>query len=580
MRDGVAFKYTASVAATSSKLAVTRPPNDTIYVGPVPADTTFAGAAPGDEGGLLKGEYRFALQAERAARTVGNVVFTSIADLPPAMDLTGVDATVPAGGQVELSLPAPTDPNREDTPTYASAASLDGKVAVELSGADLAVTAAPDSLGEFRVELVVGGPETGTAVDTLEGIIDTLAVQAQAGETGPDSLRFKSGYDDVARTGGATSVGADLVDDDVEKNPLLGVNFERQFLGWFYRLKRNINTKFRVALGVDYTWVNQFSSFSTTDRQAMSGIFRVYGTWRAFGSKATTSGTLVGRLENRHVIGSGVTPRDLGFDGGSSLSTATFKDFGWGITIMKFQLTFKDERYGLFVGNMDPGDYSDVYPLLTAYKAFMNDGTFNNPSVALPSQGFGVVGKAAFLENWYVSGGLHDANGSPTEFGLDSFFGTREYYTWIEGGWTPGDHALAGEGVHVNVWHQDAREEEGTEETWGVTASANLVIHRRWSPFLRVGYSQGDGGELVRFILAGGVGALVRGSDFVGIATSLSGPPDSALRNQVTTELIYRLQLTENLQVSPNIQFTINPSQTLETDALWVVGVLRLRLSL
>ncbi|MEE9473574.1 MAG: carbohydrate porin, partial [Acidimicrobiia bacterium] len=418
------------------------------------------------------------------------------------------------------------------------------------------------------------------AVDTLEGVIDPQAATAQTAQTGPDSLGFKSGYDDVASMGGATSVGADLVDDDVEKNPLLGVNFARQRLGWYYRLKRNINTKFRLALGVDYTWVNQFSSFSTTDRQAMSGIFRVYGTWRAFGSKATTSGSLVGRLENRHLIGSGVTPSELGTDGGSSLSTATFKDFGWGITIMKFQLTFKNERYGLIVGNMDPGDYSDIFVTLTAYKAFMNNANVNNPSVALPNQGFGVVGTAAFLENWYVAGGLHDANGDPTEFGLGSFFGTREYYTWIEGGWTPGDHTLPGEGVHVNVWHQDPREEAGTEETWGVTASANIVIRRRWSPFLRVGYSRGDGGQHVRFIVAGGIGALVRRSDFFGIATSLSGPPDNALRNQVTTELIYRLQLTENIQVSPNIQFTINPSQTLETDALWVVGVLRLRLAL
>ncbi len=73
---------------------------------------------------------------------------------------------------------------------------------------------------------------------------------------------------------------------------------------------------------------------------------------------------------------------------------------------------------------------------------------------------------------------------------------------------------------------------------------------------------------------------MVRRTDFLGIATSLSGPPDSTLRNQVTSEVIYRLQLMENLQVSPNLQFTINPSQTLETDALWVVGVLRVRVSL
>ena len=101
----------------------------------------------------------------------------------------------------------------------------------------------------------------------------------------------------------------------------------------------------------------------------------------------------------------------------------------------------------------------------------------------------------------------------------------------------------------------------------------------RWSPFLRAGYSREDGGQLVRFLLAGGAGAFVRKSDFAGLATSWSGPIDSDLRNQVTTEAFYRLQLTEHLQVTPSLQFTINPSETLETDALWIVSVLRMRVS-
>ena len=577
-RTDLAIRYTSSVSATSSRLIVLRNLIDTVYVGPVPADTVFAGLNPGDQGGLLKGEYEFGLRGNRGGRTRYDLVVDTVPEFDPAVDLGGVYATVPLGGSAEITLPVPTDPNREDHPPYADAASLDGKVSVELSNGHLTLTAAADSIGEFRVELLIGGPETGTAAVVLAGVIDTLGPQAQAG---PDSLRFKSGYEDVAaQGGGGTAVEADLVDDDLEKNPLIRVNFARQWLGWFYRLKRNVNTKLRLAIGVDYTFVNQFSSFSVADRQAASGIFRVYGTWRAFGSKETTSGNLVARLENRHLIGSGVTPRDLGYDGGSALSTATFKDFGWGITILHWKQTFKNQRYILWVGNMDPGNHSDVYMMLTAYKALMNEAYFNNPTVSLPQQGFGVVGRAAFLENWYVSAGLHDANGDPTEFGLDSFFGTREYYTWFEGGWTPGDHARPGEGVHVNVWRQDAREEQGTEEAWGVTFSANLVIHRRWSPFLRAGYSWGDGGQVVRFILGGGVGAVVRGTDFIGVATSLSGPPDSSLRNQVTSELIYRLQLTENIQVSPSLQLTINPSQTLDTDALWIVGLLRLRLSL
>ncbi len=136
--------------------------------------------------------------------------------------------------------------------------------------------------------------------------------------------------------------------------------------------------------------------------------------------------------------------------------------------------------------------------------------------------------------------------------------------------------------MHVNLWHQDARADEGTEDTWGVTFSAAKVFDGRfrWSPYFRAGYAEGDGGGLVRFLIAGGVGAEVRGSDVVGVATSWSGPIDSTLRNQVTSEAFYRLQLTENIQASPVVHFTINPSQTLETVVLWVIAALRLRLSL
>jgi porin len=416
-----------------------------------------------------------------------------------------------------------------------------------------------------------------TPADTVTMAIDSASAQEQ------DSLRFKSGYDDVAVSGGASSVDADLVDDDLAKNPLLRANLAARYLGGYYRLKRRLKTDHGLAIGLDYSFVNQFSSFSTTDRQAASGIFRVYGNWQVFGSKETTSGTVVYRFEHRHLIGSGITPRELGFDGGSSLSTVAFVNFGWGTTALYWKQRFDGERYRILVGQMDPGDFSDTYVLLTPFKSFVNDANFHNPTVALPQMGLGIVSRARLLEHWYVSGGLHDANGSPTQSGFDTFFNVREYYTWIETGWTPGAHALDGEGVHVNLWHQDAREDEGTDETWGVTFSANTVVHRggrRWSPFFRAGYSEEDGGQLVRFMVSAGVGVFFRKSDLAGVATSWSGPPDRGLRNQWTTEAFYRLQFTEHLAVTPNIQFTVNPSQTLETDVLWVVTALRLRLAL
>jgi porin len=412
---------------------------------------------------------------------------------------------------------------------------------------------------------------------------ERAAAQEAEEATAPDSAEFNSGYEKVASAGGATSVGQDLKDDDLKKNPVLNWDWAHIWLDGFYRFKRKLNDKLGLAVGIDYSFLNQFSNFSTTDTQAASGIFRIFGTWRLFGSIFKNSGHLVYRVENRHLIGSGVTPRDLGFDGGSSLSTATFKRFDWGVTSLYWKQMFKGKRYFFTVGKMDPGDFSDVYLMLTAYKAFMGDAYFNNPTVALPQQGFGVVGAASFTDHWYVAGGLHDANGSPTEIGLNSFFEVAEYYSWVELGWRwAGTGVLDGESIHVNVWRQDARVEAGTDETWGVTFSANPQFKGRvrWSPFFRAGYSERDGGQLVRFLLAGGAGVFVRKSDLVGLATSWSGPPDSSLRNQVTTEAFYRLQLTQNFQVTPVVQFTINPSQTTETDALWVTSVLRMRLSL
>jgi len=101
-----------------------------------------------------------------------------------------------------------------------------------------------------------------------------------------------------------------------------------------------------------------------------------------------------------------------------------------------------------------------------------------------------------------------------------------------------------------------------------------------WLPFIRAGHSEGEGGQLVRGMVGGGFGVRVRTSDFVGVATSWSAPVDRSLRNQVTSELIYRAQLTQRVAVSPGIQITINPSHTLETDFLWVATVFRIRIAL
>ncbi len=389
---------------------------------------------------------------------------------------------------------------------------------------------------------------------------------------------FKSGYENIPVTGGSTSVAAELVNGDVVKQPLVHFHLLCKALRPYYRFKEGLNRKHGIALSTDYIFLNQFATFSFEDRQAASGSFRMYGTWKVFGSADKTAGSLVFRFENRHRIGPGLTPRELGFSTGSALSTASFKEFGWGITSLYWQQLILNKRFALVFGQMDPGDFEDLHPLLNAWTAFQNDAYFNNPTTALPQQGLGVVLRTFLSDQVYLEGGLHDAKGTPNKIGFDTFFKTREYFTWIEAGFSPGGvEEAAGQSIHLTYWHQDPRAEAGTAESWGAAFSASLKVKNRWIPFIRAGYSEG-GAALMRWIVGAGVGIRLRGHDLLGLASSIGGTEDASQRNQITSELFYRLQFTDNLELTPGLQWTINPAMNLEKDFIAVAAVLRLRL--
>jgi porin len=94
--------------------------------------------------------------------------------------------------------------------------------------------------------------------------------------------------------------------------------------------------------------------------------------------------------------------------------------------------------------------------------------------------------------------------------------------------------------------------------------------------FVRLGYSEGEAPQMRRFIGAG-YSARILGRDTLGIATSWGSPPDKSLRSQVTSEVFYRLQITQNLTLTPSLQLTYKPSYTEEEDWIYIPG-LRIRM--
>jgi porin len=145
--------------------------------------------------------------------------------------------------------------------------------------------------------------------------------------------------------------------------------------------------------------------------------------------------------------------------------------------------------------------------------------------------------------------------------------------------------------VHATFWHKDRLKKSNSPEGWGVTLFAEGQIGRV-VPFLRYGYSEGTSGgnpALVDHLIAGGVGitdVFGQNNDLIGIGLShgridlgLTGSPDpidtdgdgipdfdfnDVVRSLVGTrqsaaELFYRVQVTQEVQVTPSLQLIWDP---------------------
>ena len=101
-------------------------------------------------------------------------------------------------------------------------------------------------------------------------------------------------------------------------------------------------------------------------------------------------------------------------------------------------------------------------------------------------------------------------------------------------------------------------------------------------PFLRGGYAK-NGGALWEGTVSTGLGYRTTQSDLLGLGLNWSRPSESSfgpdLSDQYTLEVFYRIQLSENFAITPDVQIIIDPALNPEQDSIWVLG-LRARLAL
>ena len=382
----------------------------------------------------------------------------------------------------------------------------------------------------------------------IVSILLMFCLAGTASAQGKQNTLYKSGYDDMPRFGGPSSVGGTLEEDDRAE----GYRFDglQRGLKPYFDWKARVNERHGLAFSFDYTALYQGANESAgAEDDAAGGIFRFFGSWTVLNRGGSSHGSIVYKVENRHHLGSGIAPQGLGFEiGYGGLTAAPFSDIDWALTNLYWQQKFNDGRVA-----------------------------FN--------QGLGVVLGLMATDNIYVVGGVADTNGDPTnpEDFFSSFFDDSEYFTHVEVGWTPSRDRIYLDNIHLTYWHADEREAAGVPDGWGWAFSASKFIDDQWMPFLRLGYAE-DGGALWERSISTGLGYYMAGrKDLAGIGLNWSRPSETGigpgLDDQYTVEAFYRWQLSQNFAITPDVQLLIDPALNPEEDSIWVLG-LRGRLTL
>jgi porin len=412
-------------------------------------------------------------------------------------------------------------------------------------------------------------------------LLTVLQGQAFAQERETTDTQRKAGYQDRgASLGSPNTPSRMLVEEDVRTEPLFRFPEIDDSMESWYDFKSQIDDRHGLRFGIDYTaWYQHLSDSLTDEDWAATGIFRAYGEWTPFNRHDKNAGRLVFKLDNRHKIGSDVTIANLGGEAGYIGQTGVlFNDIGWQVIDFNWQQSLGDGSGGIIAGRFDPMDYLAVLGYANPWTSFANLSTLLNPAVAFPDVSWGLGGGTWLGDNWYVKGSVNDANGTLTNY--QWFRDGSEFFTWGEVGWSPSRGERYTTNIHLGVWHVDEREEVGLDSAKGFTVGANWTSEdQRWMYFARAGWADGDAALMEESYTLGFMRKFRRNADLLGLAVNWGEPPQDELDAQTTGEFFYRLQLAENLAITPNIQLLKDPALNDQDDTVWVTG-LRIRLTL
>ncbi|QFU77598.1 porin [Halioglobus maricola] len=412
-----------------------------------------------------------------------------------------------------------------------------------------------------------------------EDLEELACTQLELEQCSPETLREWVRWFSIA---GPDQVERRIGIDALPGDPL----FKSSTVDAWQARKKEIETSVGVSWSTDYISAYLYATESPGDDSGAGGALRFYGVWQAYDGEGADSGALVWKVEHRHAYGSSVSPQGLASEVGyAGLLHLTLSDQQLRLTNLYWRQRMFDGNLVVLGGWLDTSDYVDVYTLASPWTDFFNYAfSTGSASMPVPNEGLGVAVGGYLTDQLYVIGGFADTNSDPHDPSetFDTFFSDREYFKHLDIGWNSSRETAFLNNVHISLWQTDEREEAGVEEGWGANFSWSRLFNRHWTVFLRGGYADDGGSILEESVSTGFAWRKVPGGNLLGVGLNWGVPMESTygpdLPEQTTLETYYRIQLFEELAITPDVQYIRNPAVNPAESSIWVLG-LRLRLA-
>ncbi len=334
-----------------------------------------------------------------------------------------------------------------------------------------------------------------------------------------------------------------------------------------------------IDLQLDAALLNQWAS--DTDRgksDLLTLSYELNGDWRLMESREFGNGHLAWSVQGSEGVNYSINQQTMaGNVGAVSLQDPMLQPDPVIVNEVYWRHEFEDGRTILALGKLDLSSFFDTNRVANrGFTAFLAGALENNPSIPFPAfGGFGGVLRTRLGEQAFLMVGMADSSMN-TPVAPWETVDNDSWYQVFELGLVLEPEDLGKGNYRLIPWHSRLFGNDG----WGLAVSLDQELGREsLVGFFRAGVGDDEITPIETFVSGGlGIqGLFDRPQDLLGLGASWSEPsPAVGTRSEKILEAFYRIQLSPTLQLSPDIQVLLDPTNGTED----TVVLLNVRLNL